>query len=376
MRAGLALFLMHLISWPIVLIVLCLILVLAPVLYLSIILAWEDQQTRDGRYFALSPRGREIFREQLRRHERLLLPFLKVVKRVRRVPIRRTGFVFNGIAGPRGTCSEEGFADGHSYDPRVEDVFVVTQMRCGTTWMQHLIYQILTRGQGDLVHAGFTLASVSPWLESVRTIPVANAPLIGTERPSRIIKTHFPAPLCPLSPTARYVYVARHPVSCFASCADFLSVNMGLFAPNLTEVEHWFCSEEAMWWGPWPDHVAGWLDLSRTRDNVLFLRFEDMKADLRSVVGRLSRFLGLDPLTDSEVRKVLEKCGFAYMKHHEGTFEMHPPHLLASDASLFSRGTADRHREVVPELAERILDWCRDRSRKNRLPLDGLYWAE
>ncbi len=70
---------------------------------------------------------------------------------------------------------------------------------------------------------------------------------------------------------------------------------------------------------------------------------------------------------------VLEKCSFAYMQRHDGTFEMHPPHLLAVNAPLFVRGTADRHQDVAPEIRDRILEWCAGRSAEKGLRLDALY---
>src|SRR5262245_64544046 len=103
------------------------------------------------------------------------------------------------------------------------------------------------RGRGDLADTGRTMYSVSPWLEAQKSVAVDAAPLHGTDKPRRIIKTHLPARLCPFREEARYIYVARHPVSCFASCVDFIATNVGAFAPPLSVIEEWYCSEQAMW---------------------------------------------------------------------------------------------------------------------------------
>jgi aryl sulfotransferase len=241
--------------------------------------------------------------------------------------------------------------------------------------MLHLVYQVLHRGggEGDLVESGSTLHAVCPWLEARKTVPINGAPLVGTERPSRVIKTHLPASHCPISPAARYIYVARHPVSCFASCADFIATNTGSFAPPLDAIEEWFCSEELMWWGTWPAHVQGWWDLSRTRDNVLFVHFEDMKRDLPGVVRQVASFLGMRSLSDSELEGVVHKCGFGYMQEHKWTFEMHPPHILAVDAELFVRGTADRYKDVPEAMRRRLVAWCTERMSGGSFPLDRAY---
>ena len=364
---------MSLIWWISLIVAAGLILVVGPMLYLALVLAWEDQRTRGVRYYGLAPAERDAFKRTLRTHARLLSPVIRVASRLNEIELASTGFEFEGVAGPKGTCSPESFASGNAYEPRPEDVFVVTQMKCGTTWMQHLVYEILMRGSGDLVDSGRTLYAVSPWLESLKSVSLADAPLVGAEQPSRIIKTHFPTSLCPYGPGAKYVYVARHPVSCFASSVDFITANLGVFTPGLDEIERWFCSEEHMWWGPWPDHVAGWLERSRCADNVLFVQFEDMKSDLPGVVRRVAAFLGMRPLNDLELANVLEKCGFAYMQLHSGTFEMHPPHVLAVNAALFVRGAANRHQDVPPEVRDRILEWCASRSAEKGLLLDELY---
>jgi len=341
--------------------------------YLSIVLAWGDQRTQGVAYYGLGPEERARFKRRLRLHALLLIPPLRVLARFSGFTFDGASFRFQGISGPKGTCTEESFAAGHAYEPGPEDVFVVTQMKCGTTWMQHVVYQVLARGAGDLVESGRTLYAVSPWLESVKSVAVAEAPTVGTERPGRVIKTHFPASLCPFSAEARYVYVARHPVSCFASCADFVAANLGPFRPGLDAIEAWFCSDDAMWWGSWPAHVDGWWALARERENVLFVRFEEMKADLPAVVGRVADFLGVRPLDEAELAAVVETCGFEYMKRHEDAFEMHPPHLLALDADLFVSGSAERHRDVPAEVRRRVGAWCVDHVRPGGFPVERYY---
>ena len=330
-------------------------------IYLALVLAWEEQQTRGSAYYGLPLAERQRFRRRLRVHARLLLPILRIGPRLTNVTLPTSSFRYQGLAGPKGSCTEESFARGHAYEPQAEDVFVVTQMKCGTTWMQHVVYQVLLRGRGALAERGEAMYAVSPWLEGVKSVPMDDAPLVGAERPSRIIKTHFPADFCPFRPEAKYVYVVRHPVSCFASCADFIRANLGAFAPPLEHVREWFCSEEHMWWGSWPRHVEGWWKRSRSHENVLFVRFEDMKQDLRAVVRRVADHLELTPLGDEELDAVVEKCGFAYMRDHADSFEMQPPHLLAIDAELLVKGTADRYRDVPEDMRRVIMAWCAER---------------
>jgi aryl sulfotransferase len=341
--------------------------------YLAAVLAWEDRRTVGLGYYGRPPEERERFKRRLRFHARLLGPILGFNSRLSRVDFRRVRVVHDGVSAPAGTCSRESLARAVAYGPRPEDVFVVTQMKCGTTWMQHVVYEVLNRGNGNLVESGKTLYSVSPWLEGRRSVPLDQAPLHGAERPSRIIKTHLPAELCPRSEAARYIYVARHPVSCFASCVDFIATNAGAMAPGLLACEEWFRSPDLMWWGTWPDHVRGWWERSRLSPNVRYAFFEDLKRDLPGEVRRVAEFLGLRPLDDGELARVVEKCGFDYMRRHQDAFEMHPPHVLQTSAALFVRGSADRHQDVPAEMRRRILAWCAERLRGSGFPPAGVY---
>ena len=341
--------------------------------YLAIVLAWEDEHTRGAAYYGLPLEERRRFHRRLRLHARMLSPIVRLGSRLTKVTLSKASFRFSGVAGPKGSCSPESFERGHAYRARSEDVFVVTQMKCGTTWMQHLVYQALTRGRGELAERGEALYAVAPWLEGVRSVGLEEAPLIGEERPSRIIKTHFPAELCPFDATAKYIYVVRHPVSCFASCVDFIRANLGAFAPEIDHVRDWFCSDEDMWWGSWPRHVEGWWTLAQERDNVLFVRFEDMKVDLAGVARSVGRFLGMAPYDAAELEAIVTKCGFDYMREHAESFEMQPPHLLAIDAELLVKGTADRFKDVPQEVGAHVARWCVERLEGAAYPLAQEY---
>ena len=340
--------------------------------YLALVFRWADQRTIGRAYYGASKASRAAFRRTLRLHARILAPFLWLQSRVSRLSFSAMSFRAEGLAGPRGTCSPESFAKGRRYQAQAQDIVVATQMKCGTTWMLHVVYQILRRGAGDLVETGSTLHAVCPWLEGRRTVSVEEAPLVGEERPSRIIKTHFPTSHIPWSEVARYIYVARHPVSCYASIADFIRENAGPFAPAETAIEEWFTREAAMWWGTWPTHLAGWYELS-ARPNVLFVTYEEMLADLDAVVRRVTEFLGVAPLNEAERAAVVERCSFRYMQTNQEAFEMHPPQLLGADVRYFVKGSAHRHEDVDPERKQRLLRWSEGRLAGTSVPLATLY---
>ncbi|MCB0113994.1 MAG: sulfotransferase domain-containing protein [Caldilineaceae bacterium] len=332
--------------------------------------AWQYLNTRGTAYFGRPQAEREQFKRQLARFSRWIVPLVRPLGRRVSTP-NRFAFAYAGIYAPANSCSRQTFNVAVHYKPQANDLFVVTQMKCGTTWMQQIVYEILCRGEGNLGDNGHVhLYAMSSWLESFNSVSLADAPLVGAQQ-QRIIKSHLPASLCPYSEVARYIYVTRHPVSCFQSCSDFFAALAGPFTPSADALLAWYCSDE-MWWGSWPDHVAGFWQWAQTRPNVLFVHFETMKTDLPAVLRTVAAFIGSD-LTESELQRVAEKCSFDYMKTHESQFEMIPPNFFSTNESFFKSGSADRHRSVDITAKAKITSFCRTRLATETYPLETMY---
>jgi hypothetical protein len=327
--------------------------------YLAWYLRWEARRTRGNAYFGLPFGARRALRRRIRWYSLPAKPLVHLLARMVGSKATMPSFEYKGVRGPTKLSDVGVFSRATEYRPRPEDVFVVTQMRCGTTWMQQLVYEIVNRGRGDLTdHGHGHIQAVSPWLDAVNTVALEDAPLVG-ERRTRIIKSHLPAQLCPYSPDAKYIYVARHPVSCFASIVDFNRLMLGPLMPPLATLVDWYCSEQ-MYWLPWPHHVSGWWQWSEARTNVLFVHFEEMKKDFGAVRDRVARFLGYS-LTAEEQRAIDERCTFEYMNRHEEWFEMAPPTMFSvSRGKFLVSGREARHEDVTPRVRERILDYCRE----------------
>ena len=343
------------------------------IVHLAVVLRWTDRHTRGLAYYGRPSDERRRFRQLVARHALVLAPILAVLGRAARRQFTQRAIRHGGVAGPAGACTSESFRRAAEHAPRPDDVFVVTQMRSGTTWMQHLVYQVLTRGEGDLVSEGLALNAVSPFLEADCTVSVGAAPLVGCERPMRIIKTHLPVSLCPFDRRARYIYVSRHPVACLASCADFVRGNLQGFAPDWPELARWFLSEDLMWWSTWVTHVGHWQRRAEREANVLLVRYEDLAADLAAATQQVAQLLEMEPLTALETAAIVRKCRLDMMQSQAETFEMYPPHLLQAANPFFAHGGADRVRSVPPGIARSVLDWCRREGAARQFALERLY---
>ncbi|ROT69903.1 putative sulfotransferase 1 family member D1 [Penaeus vannamei] len=54
----------------------------------------------------------------------------------------------------------------------------------------------------------------------------------------------------------------------------------------------------------------------RNEDHILFLRFEEMKADLPAVVRKVAKFLG-KAVTEEEVERLADHCSFGSMSKNK-----------------------------------------------------------
>lgn len=344
----------------------------AAVAYLVWYFRWESRHTAGMAYFGLPLASRRALKVRIRWLSLPIKPVLHLIALATRSRSTMPGFEFEGVAGPLRASSPEVFARAKHYQPQAEDVFVATQMRCGTTWMQQIVYEVVNRGAGDLGDTGHGhLYAISPWIDAVNSVAIGDAPLVG-QRPTRLIKTHLPVSLCPYGPQAKYIYVARHPVSCFASIVDFNRSMVGPLLPPVDTLVEWYCSDK-MYWSPWPRHVDGWWRWAETRDNVLFVHFEEMKRDLGIVLDRVAAFLGCT-LTDEEKARVSEKCAFDYMKAHEELFEMAPPTMFSAASSEFlASGKEARHQDVTPGIRDRILGYCHETLKGSSYPAGKFY---
>ncbi|KAK8782445.1 hypothetical protein V5799_016222 [Amblyomma americanum] len=180
--------------------------------------------------------------------------------------------------------SEENVLSAMQYRPRVNDTVIATYPKCGTTWTQYIVSNILTRVNTPIKPGEYML--FSPLIE-----------LTGAEVADRLerkgpVITHLPLSNMVFSKQAKYIYVARNPYDCCVSCYYFF---LGLTPKSTDDVSFGTFLEKFLagktLYGGFFEHLLPWYNL-RDEPNVLFFTYEQLKSDTGLWILKIADFLG------------------------------------------------------------------------------------
>ena len=149
-----------------------------------------------------------------------------------------------------------------------------------------------------------------PWLEAFNDIPgfAYNVDLDTVPTP-RTFKSHFSYDSLPCgrpnTTPCKYIYVARNPKDAYVSFFHHLKL-MGI-PVEWSQVDGLFLQKSA-----WFDHVLQFW-AHKDDDNVLFLKYEDMKKDLSSAVAAIAKFIGCN-LTLEIIEDIATRSSFENVK--------------------------------------------------------------
>ncbi|XP_017122706.1 sulfotransferase 1 family member D1-like [Drosophila elegans] len=204
-----------------------------------------------------------------------------------------------------------------AFETRESDVFVVTFMKSGTTWMQELAWLLLNDLDYERAKSSY-LFHRSPFLEYSAFNPVVAIDSVAMcnqiQDNSRLIKSHLPAQLLPREiwkHGRKIIYVARNPKDVVVSSYHQMK-GMHFSEGSLDDFVDYFIADKIMYTSYWA-HIIDFYKM-RNEENVFFVTYEDMSRDLQDVVKRLSRFLNCKDLSNSEMIKLLNHLSFKNIK--------------------------------------------------------------
>lgn len=222
----------------------------------------------------------------------------------------------------------------HDFKTRPGDVFIVAFPKSGTNWVAYIVEQIATPQipEKEYVSVGASI----PYMEA-STLEQLHA------YPSpRYMYTHLPHQLLPRvnERDVKYLVVARNPrdvaVSQFHFMSDFKLID---FTGSWEEYIELFFTGRVIY-GSYFEHVRYWWK-RKDDDNVLFVRYEELKKNLGGQIIAIANFLGVD-LSQENAEKIAERSTFTAMKStldtSTVTLERHKDTLFKKGASLLRKG--------------------------------------
>ncbi|XP_075554122.1 sulfotransferase ssu-1-like [Dermacentor variabilis] len=239
-----------------------------------------------------------------------------------------------------------------SYKPIDEDVFIVGYPKCGTTWLQFIVYSIYTGGAGGL-------PSATECRKTMAFLEISGAEgAMSIQRPG-IIKTHLPFHLQPYSPKAKYIYVARNPYDC---CVSFYHhtksrPRYGFQDGTFNQFVDMFIRGEVDF-GDYFDHLLSWYE-HRGDPNVLFLTYEDLKKDTYGWISRIADFLGKEEYGNkvreqpSVLDNAVELTSFQNMKSINEEFRNWPLELEALPDETLTEATRSTREGLGDSIKQR-----------------------
>ena len=212
-----------------------------------------------------------------------------------------------------GFSTREGIDKGRNFQLQPTDVLLATYPKAGTTLMQQIVHGLRTGGDMDFDE----ITEVVPWLELAYDLGLdLDAP---QRAEPRAFKTHLDWNEAPKG--GRTIYVVRDPADTLVSFFHFF--NGWVFEAGSVSIEDFALeyvlhgSRSGRYW----DHLVSWWP-RRLDPDTLWLRFEDIVADLPAAVVRVARFLGLDP-EHPNVEIATRQASIDFMRKHGSKFDDH-----------------------------------------------------
>src|SRR5947209_7155167 len=184
---------------------------------------------------------------------------------------------------------------------RANDVFFASYPRSGSTWLRFVLYESIV-GQSS----GFGNVN-----ESIPDVKEHKTGLPLMPNGGRLIKSHEV-----YHPEYRKaVYLVRDPRDVALSEYAYQTA-LGLVDQPLDEYLRVFLTKGVNPFASWSAHVNSWVSAPLSAENLLVVKFEDLRRDTVTGISEIIRFFGITP-NDAQIRQAVANNSVERMKAKE-----------------------------------------------------------
>jgi hypothetical protein len=212
-------------------------------------------------------------------------------------------------------------------DSTLPTIFIASYPKSGTTWMQCIVYHLLTKGEKpNFDH----ISLFTPFFDASKTFDLDKCKLKGTYDENHhqilgrhVFNTHFAWEMLPHAENMKYIYVIRSGKDAVVSFYHHLSNqdDADIFQGSFSEFLSMTLSGNLPY-GSRERHILNWWNAYRKQESstILFVKYENLITNLAEEVKKLIAFLNLEYTTE-EINHVCQYMSFEYMKEHKQQFE-------------------------------------------------------
>lgn len=199
----------------------------------------------------------------------------------------------------------------NDYELREGDVVASAYVKAGTNWVMYICLQLAHLGEAEFDH----LQDVMPWPDAAEPrywLSLEDDAPRNSPTGHRVIKSHLSDHQIPNLNDSKLIAVTRDPKDCAASAYHyFRTIVLGpTMPPPDVWLEHFMSNDPVF--GRWDEFTASWYK-KRKQKNILFLRFEEIKADPAKAVDQIAAFLEIK-LNHNLRERVLKASDFKNMQ--------------------------------------------------------------
>jgi aryl sulfotransferase len=251
------------------------------------------------------------------------------------------------------------------YLPRSDDIVVTSSYKSGTTWVQAILAHLIlgTRSIPDI-------GALSPWFDLRFTAVDDTLERLEAQQHRRFIKSHLALDGLLFYPQVKYIVVGRDARDVFMSMWNHLT-NFADAPPPAADApapsgppdpptpddihvfwHDWITRGAFAWesegyphWGNL-HHTKTWWKY-RHLDNILFVHFNDLLADLSGEIQNIAQFLDIT-CSDQQIAEITHAVTFATMKQTAAQLVPYTEALFKGGAQTFIfKGTNGRWKDVL-----------------------------